>query len=319
MRILLAGATGAIGRPLLGMLVAEGHEVHAVTRSREKVAALEAVGAKAAVADLLEPGAADALVAAATPEVVIDQLTSLPQDFDPRKAKAAYAANDRIRREGSGALIAAAEAHGIGRYICQSVAFMYQPGAPGLRSEADPVWSDAPAPFDRSIEVVVENERKVTQSPVFAGVILRYGFLYGPGTWYETDGSTYAAVLKRQYPVVGNGAGVPPMVHVYDAATATLAALDRGEGIFNVVDDDPAPYGELIPAFAELIGAKRPRNLPRWLVRRIAGEYLATAATSLPAVGNQRIKDELGWTPQLASWREGLRDYRDSMPEPAGR
>lgn len=319
MRVLLAGATGAIGRPLLPMLVAAGHEVHAVTRAAGKAGSLTEAGASVEIADLLEPGAAEAVVARVQPEVVIDQLTSLPQDFDPRKSKAAYAANDRIRREGSGALIAAAEAHGVGRYICQSVAFMYQPGAPGLRSEADPVWSDAPAPFDRSIEVVVENERKVTQSKVFAGVILRYGFLYGPGTWYETDGSTYAAVLKRQYPVVGSGAGVPPLIHVYDAATATLAALDRGAGIFNVVDDDPAPYGELIPVYAELIGAKRPRNLPRWLVRMIAGEYLATAATTLPAVGNQRIKDELGWAPRLASWRDGLRDYRDSMPEPAGR
>lgn len=313
MRVLLAGATGAIGKPLIPLLKAAGHEVHGTTRSAEKCAQLESAGATAQIVDLLEPGAATELIARVEPDVVIDQLTSLPQVFDPRKAKAAYLANDRIRRDGSGALIDAAAAAGVGRYVAQSVAFIYRPGAPGLRSEEDPVWSDAPPPFDASVGVLTENEKKLTDGGAVTGVVLRYGFFYGPGTWYATGGSTYEAVAQRKYPLIGGGTGVSSLVHVSDAAAATAIAAERGEGVYNIVDDDPAPMGEMIPAFAEMIGARPPRGLPAWIARPVAGKYLVAAATELPGASNAKAKSELGWSPRIASWREGLRDHRDDL------
>lgn len=314
MRILVAGGSGAIARPLLPLLVAAGHEVHATTRRSDRAALISGSGATAEVSDLLEHGAADQLLKRVRPQVVIDELTSLPQAFDPRKAKRAYAANDRIRREGSGALIAAAEATGVSRYIVQSVAFIYRPSDGGLRSEQDPLWTDAPAPFDASVGVLQRNEQRVTGSEAMEGTALRYGFLYGPGTWYATGGSTYEAVAKRRYPLIGGGEGVNSLVHVADAASATLAALEGSPGIYNVVDDDPAPFNVLIPEFARMIGAKSPRNVPAWLGRLAVGKYLVAAATTLAGADNARIKQELGWRPAVSSWREGLARYRDSDP-----
>lgn len=314
MRVLVAGGTGAIGRTLLPLLAGAGHEVHATTRRSERSGALESHGAMAHVVDFLEQGAAESLVERVRPNVVIDQLTSLPHAFNPRKAKAAYAENDRIRRVGTGSLIEAAQAGGVGRYIVQSIAFIYRPGGPGSRLEDDPLWTDAPAPFDASIAVVAENERKVTTSSAFTGVALRYGFLYGPGTWYETGGSTYDAVKRRQYPLIGDGGGVNSLVHVSDAARATLASVEHGSGIYNVVDDDPAPFAELIPEFAQIIGAKPPRHVPVWLAALVAGKYMAAAATTLVGAGNGKARRELGWAPQIPSWRTGFADFRDSCP-----
>lgn len=312
MRILLAGATGAIGRPLLPMLIADGHEVFATTRSAEKTGDIAAAGASAEVVDFLEPGAAEALIARVKPDVVIDELTSLPQAFDPRNAKDAYAANDRIRREGTGALIAAAEAGGVERYVVQSVAFIYRPGGDALKVESDPIWSDAPEPFATSVAVLDANEQKVVQSAAFTGVVLRYGFLYGPGTWFETGGSTWEAIKSRKYPLLGGGTGMQSLIHVSDAARATVLAATGAAGIFNVVDDDPAPLSEVVPFVAELAGAKKPLAVPAWLGGLLAGKYLAAAATRLPGASNAKAKAELGWSPEIASWREGIQHYRDS-------
>ncbi len=319
MRVLVAGGMGAIGRPLIPMLVGAGHEVFASTRAESKADQIKATGATPVVADFLETGAAEAAIEASRPDAVIDLLTSLPQDFDPRRAKSAYEANDRVRREGTGALLAAAAAGGVNRYLCQSVAFLYRPGGDAPRSEDDPIWSDAPAPYDKSVAVLAENERKVTQNSAFTGVVLRYGFLYGPGTWFETGGSTYNSVQKRQYPLIGDGGGINSMVHVADAASATLAALERGEGIYNIVDDDPAAMSDLVPAYAEMIGAGPPRKIPSWIARIAVGKYLIAAATTLPGASNQKAKRELGWAPAIPSWRTGLRDFRDSDPALTGR
>jgi nucleoside-diphosphate-sugar epimerase len=313
MRVLLAGATGAIGRPLLSKLIAAGHEVHATTRRTERAAELEAAGATPEIVDFLKPGAADKLVSRVQPDVVLDELTSLPQDFDPREAETAYAANDTIRFEGTGALIRAAEDHGVRRYIAQSIAFLYAPEKGAIKTEDAPAWTDAPAPFSRSVEILTLNERKVTQSEKFTGVVLRFGTLYGPGTWYATDGSTCNSIRDRQFPLVGGGTGLNSLIHVSDAAAAALIAVETGEGIYNIVDDEPAPFSELIPYVADLLGAKRPRKVPSWIARRVAGELLTTGATSQAGASNAKAKAELGWTPQLASWRDGLRDHRDDL------
>lgn len=315
MRVLLAGATGAIGRPLLAKLLADGHEVHATTRSPERAEALKLTGAVPELVDFLEDGAAAELVGRVKPQVIVDELTSLPHDYNPRKAKSAYATNNRIRREGTGALFAAAAANGVERYVLQSVAFIYAPGEPGLRSEDDPVWSDAPEPFTDAVAVLADNEKLVTESPALTGVALRYGFLYGPGTWYESGGSTTAAVKKRQLPLIGAGTGVNSMVHVSDAAVATALVVTDGHGIYNVVDDEPAAFSELVPEFARIIGAKPPRRVPQWLARALVGSYLVEAATRMPGASNEKLKSELGWEPEIPSWRDGLRDFRDGFLE----
>lgn len=318
MRVLIAGGTGAIGRPLLPMLTAAGHEVLALTRSSDRVEWIESCGANAQICDALDAEAISSVVDEFKPEAVIDLLTSLPQQFNPRKAAAAYRENDRIRREGTGALIVASESAGVGRYIVQSVAFLYAPAdGPPADEDASP-WTDAPEPFDKSIAVLVENERKVAGSEKFVGTVLRYGFLYGPGTWYETGGSNLEQLRKRQFPIVGNGGGVYSMVHVADAASATMAALERGaaaKGIFNIVDDDPAPMSDLLPEIARIMDYGPPRRLPKWLASLFAGRYLAAAATQLRGASNKRAADVLGWRPSITSWREGLVEYRDSYPD----
>ncbi len=318
MRILLAGATGAIGRPLVPQLVAAGHEVIGTTRSAARADALRTAGATPVVCDLLEPGQPRALVADHRPDVVIDQLTSLPDDFDLRR-KDVYDANDRIRRAGSGALIAAAAELGVQRYVLQSIAFLYAPVGGPVKSEDDPVWDDAPEPFARSVGVVRANERALLAAP-FAGLVLRYGFFYGPGTYFADDGSTTRQIRARRYPIVGSGDGVLSLVHVADAAAATLVAAERGaSGVYNVVDDEPTPVRDWLPAVAQLLGAKPPRRVPAWLARLLAGPYAVAAATAVRGASNEKAKRDLGWRPLLPSWREGLRDHRDSDPAPAPR
>jgi nucleoside-diphosphate-sugar epimerase len=313
MRVLLAGAAGAIGRPLVPLLVQKGYEVHGTTRSAERAKDIEAAGATAEIVDFLKPGSASRLVQKIQPDVIVDQLTSLPQQLDPKKLEAAFSANDSVRFEGTGALLRAAEDHGVKRYVAQSIAFLYAPDGGGIKTENSPAWLDAPQPFARSVEIHTLNERKVTRSESLTGVVLRFGDLYGPGTWFASDGSTSQAIRERQYPVVGGGAGVNSLIHVSDAAAAAALAVERGAGIYNVVDDEPVTNKELLPYVAELLGAKKPRKVPAWLARRVAGEFIVASATHKAGASNAKAKAELGWQPAIPSWRDGLRDHRDSL------
>lgn len=319
MRVLLAGASGAIGRPLVPLLLAAGHEVVGTTRREDRAAALRAAGAEAIVCDLLDAAQARDAVRHARPEVVVDQLTSLPQeDFDVRR-KDIYVANDRIRREGTGALLAAAIEAGVRRYVLQSVAFLYAPEGGWVKDEDARPWTDAPEPFGGSVRVLVENERKLAAAPL-EGVVLRYGFFYGPGTHYASNGAVAAQVRKRMFPLVGGGSGTFSFVHVTDAAAATAAAVERGApGVCNVVDDDPAPLREWLPVYADALGAKRPLRVPAWLARLVAGPFAAASGTSFRGASNDKAKRELGWAPAVPSWREGFRAFRDGDPEPAAR
>jgi nucleoside-diphosphate-sugar epimerase len=307
MRVFVAGATGAIGRPLVRQLLEAGHDVTGTTRSPERAARLEEQGATAAIVDAFDRERVIEAVVAARPEVVVHQLTDLPQVMDLRRLQEAWARNDRVRSEATPHLIEAARAAGARRIVAQSIAFLYTPVDGAVKEETDPAWIDAPAPFDRSVGTMVGVERAVTEAQGIEGVVLRYGFFYGPGTYYAGDGGTAIDVRKRRYPVVGSGAGVSSFIHVEDAASATVAALDRGApGIYNIVDDEPAPLREWLPVYANALGAKRPRRVPAFLARLMAGRALASMATDLRGASNAKAKRELGWSPQYASWRDGF-------------
>ena len=310
MRVFVAGATGVIGRRLLPLLNADGHEVTAMTRSDERAAALREAGATPVVCDVFDAEGLRAAVEAAQPEVVLHELTDLPAALDPRKMEEQAAGNDRIRTEGTRNLVAAAVAGGARRMVAQSIAFAYAPGR-GLRKEDDALWDDAPWPWSRSVQALHELEDAVTGTEGLDGVVLRYGFFYGPGSSYADDGHFAREVRRRRLPIVGKGSGVFSWIHVDDAAAATVAAMNRGApGIYNVVDDEPAPMREWIPAYAAAIGAKPPRRVPVWLARLLAGRYTAAMATSLSGAANAKAKAELGWQPRHPSWRDGFREAR---------
>jgi nucleoside-diphosphate-sugar epimerase len=320
MRVLVAGGTGVIGRRLVPLLLGAGHEVTGTTRRETAASWLREAGARAVVCDLLEPGAAERVVHEARPDVIVDELSSLAPDYDPRRA-AAYAATNRIRRDGTGALLAAAAASDtVRRYLVQSLAFLYAPEGSALKDEDARPWTDAPEPFGSSVAIVLENERLVTSTPGIEGLVLRYGFFYGPDTFYASDGSIAARVRARRYPVIGAGRGCNPYVTTLDAAIATACAVERGRpGIYNVVDDEPAPMHAWLPAYAEAIGAKPPHRVPAWLARLLAGRVVTTTATELRGVSNAKAKRELGWSPVVPSWREGFAHYLDRDPSTAAR
>ncbi len=240
---------------------------------------------------------------------MIHHLTDLPQRMTPGSIKEGLAATERVRTTGTANLIEGARAAGSRRVVAQSVAFAYAPEGTGLKDESDPLYLQAPAPFDNTVGAVAELERSVTNAEGLDGVALRFGFWYGPGTAYASDGHFAHEARRRRLPVVGAGSAVYSFVHVDDVAGATIAALEGGEpGIYNVVDDDPAPGREWTPAFAEAVGAKRPFRVPTFVVRMAAGRYAAYLATELRGATNERAKRELGWTPRWPSWRQGFRE-----------
>ena len=306
MRIFLAGATGVIGRRLVPQLIAAGHEVTGMTRSAERGQELRSMGADVAVADALDAGAVRAAVADARPQAVIHQLTSLPRRIDPRKIERDFELNDRLRSEGTRHLVAAAQAAGAQRIVAQSIAFAYAPGPPGtVHGEEDPLFLDAPKPFRRSARAIAELEQTVIGA---GGVVLRYGYFYGPGSSIARDGSLGEDLARRRLPIVGRGSGVWSFIHVDDAAGATAAALTRGaSGAYNVVDDDPAPVSAWLPALAQALAAPRPMRVPALLARLAAGSYGVATMTRAQGASNARARRELAWQPRYLSWREGFR------------
>lgn len=306
MRIFLAGATGVIGRRLAPLLIAAGHEVSAMSRSAQRAEALRAMGAEPVVADALDADAVNAALLAARPQAVIHQLTALPRRIDPRKMERDFELNDRLRSEGTRILVKAAQAAGAQRILAQSIAFAYAPGGPGtIHREEDPLLSDAPRAFARSVGAITELERTVLGAE---GIVLRYGYFYGAGSAISRTGSMAEDVARRRMPIVGGGGGVWSFIHVDDAARATVAALERATpGAYNVVDDDPAPVAEWLPALAAALGARRPLRIPAFLARVAAGSYGVRVMTEAQGASNELIKRELDWTPEHPSWREGFR------------
>jgi nucleoside-diphosphate-sugar epimerase len=298
MRIFLAGASGAIGRPLVRQLSERGHEVIGMTRSN--VDSLQALGAEPVVADAFDGAVVHAAVEAARPDVVVNQLTDLARPLNPRKYGEWLAGTNRLRREGTKHLADAAAAAGATRFISQSVAFAYTFDQ-GTKTEESPLIGSAAGEMGEAIE---ELER-VTLA-VHGGIVLRYGFFYGPGTAYDHDGQQIEMIRKRQMPIIGSGEGCFPFIHIDDAASATVAAIEHGEpGVYNVVDDDPAQGCDWIPYVAEVVDAKQPRRIPAWIARMVAGR-MAGFATSLQPVSNAKAKRELGWSPSYPSWRDGF-------------
>ena len=305
MRIFLAGATGAVGAPLVRELVAAGHHVTATTRSSSKADGLRSAGAEPVVLDALDRDAVVAAVTAAQPDVIVHELTALTDLSNLRNPDRAFAMTNRLRTEGLDHLLAGARAAGDVRIVAQSYAGWpsVRTGGP-VKTEDDPLDPE-PVPTMRETHAAIRYlEDAVTKAQ---GIVLRYGGFYGPGTSLEPGGEQFAAVSKRRFPLVGSGDGVWSFVHVDDAATATLAAIERGApGIYNVVDDDPAPAREWLPALATALGAKPPRHVPRWVGRLAAGEAIATMMTEIRGASNAKARRELGWTPTYRSWRQGF-------------
>jgi 2-alkyl-3-oxoalkanoate reductase len=312
MKVFVAGATGVLGRELVPQLVARGHEVVGMTRTASKQDGLRALGARPVVADALDPDAVAQAVASAEPEVIVHQLTALSGEMSAREMRHpersfAFTMTNRLRTEGTDHLLAAGRAVGARRFVAQSFgAFRFARTGGPVQTEADPIDPDLPAP---GLAAILHLEQAVTTIEWGEGLVLRYGGFYGPGTGISLapDAVMAAPIRKRRFPIVGDGGGVWSHVHIEDAAAATAAAVERGQpGIYNVVDDDPAPVREWLPVLACALGAKPPRRVPRWLGRLAAGEVPTVMMTEVRGASNAKAKRELGWKPRYASWRQGF-------------
>jgi 2-alkyl-3-oxoalkanoate reductase len=309
MRVFIAGSTGVLGRRLVPMLVSAGHEVVGTTRSRRKAAMLRSAGAEPVVADALNGAAIRSAVRAARPQMIVHELTALEGRTDIRTIEEGFQLTNRLRTEGTDILLSAAREAGVRRLVAQS--FTGWPnertGGP-IKTEEDPLDRDPPAALRGALDAIEHLERAVTHARGLEGIVLRYGTFYGPGTTLSEGGEHVEQIRRRRFPLVGEGGGVWSFVHIDDAASATMAAIDHGApGIYNVVDDEPARVAEWLPALAEAIGAKPPRRAPVWLARMVSGEAGVTLMTSIRGASNAKAKRELGWQPRYPSWRSGLR------------
>ena len=308
MRVFVAGATGAIGTQLVPRLVAAGHQVHGMTRSDSKRAMLSELGAVPVIADALDPHQVAEAVGTAKPDVIIHQLTAIPVTPDLRHFDRDFALTTRLRTEGTDHLLSAGQAVGVRRFVAQSNgAFPYARTGGPVKSEEDPLDS-APARETReSFAAIRYLETAVLGADWTEGIVLRYGAFYGPGTSMAPGADQIEMVRKRRFPLVGDGGGVWSFIHVADAAEATVAAVEHGSrGIYNIVDDDPAPVADWLPALAQTLGAKKPMRVPRLVGRLFAGEVGVVMMTELRGASNSKAKRELGWRPAHRSWRQGL-------------
>ena len=307
MRVFVTGATGALGRHLVPGLVAAGHEVTATTRTPGKVAQLRAAGAEPVIVDGLDREAVIAAVLAAAPQVVVHQMTALAGMRSLRKPDKAFAATNELRTRGTGNLLAAAARAGTRRVIAQSYAGAGpdKPSGGALKTEEDPLDM-------RRIRSAVQGPAaiayvdKTVPAEAAEGIVLRYGSFYGPGA----SDFLLEMLRKRQVPVIGGGTGVWSFIEITDAAAATIAAVGQGApGLYNVVDDDPAPVAQWLPYLAKVAGAKPPLRVPAWLGRLLAGEFVVAQMTTSRGYSNEKARKELGWEPRYASWREGFRAW----------
>jgi nucleoside-diphosphate-sugar epimerase len=303
MRVFVAGATGAIGKQLVPRLAAAGHEVHGMTRRESKQAMLDELGAVPVVADALDPDQVAEAVARAKPEVIVHQLTAIGA-IDLRHFDHDFAPTNRLRTKGTDHLLSAGHAVGVRRFVAQSNgAFLYARTGGAVKGEEDPL---DPSPV-REMRAMVAAIRHLEQAVLGAewteGIVLRYGAFYGPGTSLAPGEEQFELVRERKFPLVGDGGGVWSFIHVADAAEATVAAVEHGgRGVYNIVDDDPAPVVEWLPALARTLAAEQPMQAPRLA----AGEVGAVLMTELRGASNAKAKRELGWRPAHPTWREGF-------------
>jgi nucleoside-diphosphate-sugar epimerase len=307
MDIFIAGASGTVGHTLIPYLIRHGHTVTGTTRSPKKADALRALGAKPAIMDGLDAGSVLAAVQAAQPDAILHEMTSLA-GVDFRRPDRAFAVTNRLRTEGTSHLLAAAREAGVERFIAQSYAgWPYARTGGAIKTEDDPLDPAPPKGIQETHAAIARLERMVVDA---GGIVLRYGGFYGPGSGITPDGEQVELLRKRKFPLVGDGAGIWSFLHTDDAASATVAALERGRPgqIYNVVDDEPAPVREWLPALADAVGAKPPRHVPAWLARRLAGPAAVAVMTESRGASNAKARAELGWEPSRPSWRAGFRE-----------
>jgi nucleoside-diphosphate-sugar epimerase len=307
MKVFVAGASGAMGRQLVPRLVAAGHEVTGMTRTPAKRASLADLGAEPVVADALDADQVADAVRAAAPEVIVHQLTAIAS-LDMRHFDRDFALTNQLRTEGTDNLLAAGRAVGIRRFVAQSyTGWPYaRTGAP-VKTEDDPLDPVPAREMRQSLAAIRHLEEAVAGAAWTEGIVLRYGAFYGPGTSMSPGGEQYEMVRKRRYPVIGSGAAVWSFIHIGDAAEATVLAVQQGErGIYNIVDDDPAPVSDWLPTLAATIGAPRPWRVPRFVGRLAAGEAGAVMMTEIRGASNGKAKRALGWQPRHATWRTGF-------------
>ena len=301
MRVFVAGGTGVIGRRLVPRLVARGHQVTATTTSAGKLGLLERLGAEGVVMDGLDAASVGEAVAKARPDAIVNQMTALSVAHsgkpNPRKPDRFFANTNRLRSEGIDHLLAAAEATGVSHVVAQGHASMN-----GIRTGGWVKTEEDPLEVLEGTKAINHLEDKVVRS---GGAVLRYGGFYGPGAHDEQ----IQLVRKRLLPIIGGGTGYVSWVHVDDAANATVLAMEqKARGVFNIVDDEPAPVSVWLPYLAECLGAKPPRRVPAWLARLLAGEMAVGVMTQGRGFANAKAKRELGWELRYPSWRQGFRD-----------
>jgi nucleoside-diphosphate-sugar epimerase len=315
MKVFVAGASGALGAQLVPRLVAAGHEVVGMTRTPSKQDGLRALGAEPVVADALDSEAVARVVGEAEPEVIVHQLTALSgtlsaSDMRHPERSAAVIMTNRLRTEATDHLLAAGRAVGARRFVAQSYgAWRFARTGGPVQTEADPLDPDPPAAYRSVVAAILYLEKAVTTIEWGEGLALRYGGFYGPGTSMSSDPDAVMAgpIRKRRFPLIGDGGGVWSFIHIEDAAAATVAAIERGQpGVYNVVDDEPAPVREWLPVLASALGAKPPRRIPRWLSRLVAGEVTTASMTDVRGASNAKAKRELGWQLRYPSWRLGF-------------
>ena len=301
MKVFVAGATGAIGRPLVSALVAARHKVVGTTSSVRGLGVLRNYGGDGVIVNALDAGAMNAALARVRPDAVIEELTSLPKDYTPEAMRAAAERDRRVRLEGGGNVHNAARAAGVKRYIVQSTGFFYGPGS-GLAIETDPLPVSASPGISGSVRTYLQIEERALGSRDIEGVALRYGFFYGPGTYHDPErGSVTHQVRQRKYPVIGSGAGVYSFVHVEDAAAATVATLASDPGVYNVVDNDPSEMRDWLPAFAAFVGAPPPPHISEQEAQSLGPDVLYYA-TRLRGARNDLAKQKLGFSPRRLEW-----------------
>jgi 2-alkyl-3-oxoalkanoate reductase len=287
------------------MLREAGHEVTGTTRKEDSASLIRDLGGEPVTVDMFDAEAVNQAVTAAQPEVVIHQLTSIPQSMNVKRILEEFETNNRLRREGTRNLVEAAKAAGARRIVAQSFGQAYAPGGSGLRVETDPLAVEQ----GDIVRAIADLEQIVTQTDGIEGVALRYGFFYGPGTSYASDGAQAEALRKRRFPVVGKGEGVHSFIHVDDAAAAAVRAMDQGPpGIYNVADDDPALVADWVPYLAEVLGAPKPRRVPVFIAKWFAGDYGVNFMTRSQGISNEKAKRELALGLRYPSWRQGFRE-----------
>lgn len=309
MKVFVAGSTGAIGSHLVPLLHESGHEVIALSRTAEKAKELEALGAKVAVADAFDRDRLTAAIKRAEPEVLIHELTALSGGVaNFKQLDEQFALTNRLRTEVTDAMLAAARLVGARRFIAQSFCGwpFAREGGP-VKSEQDPLDPNPPASFSQTLAAIRYLEDAVRGATDLEALALRYGFFYGPGTAIADDGPIVELVRKRRLPIVGDGGGIWSFIHIQDAARATVEAVSHGApGIYNIVDDEPAPVSTWLPFLADAVGAKPPWRIPAWLAKVAIGDGGVSMMTEIRGGSNEKAKRELGWRPVYPSWRRGF-------------